>query len=67
EAYAAIWHTRYVILAVSFASFFILLIILSVLMKRTLVRPIQHVQENFERAAQGDLTAQAHVQREDEL
>lgn len=67
EAYAAIWHTRYVILSVSCISFLILITILSVLMKRTLVRPIQHVQENFERTAQGDLTTRVRVEREDEL
>lgn len=67
EAYAAIWQTRYVILGVSLVSFLILITILSVLMKRTLVRPIHHVQKSFHIAAQGDLTVQATVEREDEL
>ncbi|MED4729502.1 methyl-accepting chemotaxis protein [Aneurinibacillus migulanus] len=67
EAYAAIWQTRYVILTVSLLSFLILMFILSVLMKRMLVRPIHRVQKSFQNAAQGDLTAQVHVEREDEL
>ncbi|MCI1694785.1 methyl-accepting chemotaxis protein [Aneurinibacillus aneurinilyticus] len=67
EAYAAIWQTRYVILTVSLLSFLILMCILSVLMKQMLVRPIQRVQKSFQNAAQGDLTAQVHVEREDEL
>ncbi len=67
EAYAAIAQTRYVILMISLISLLVLLLILSFIMKRTLVKPIQHVQECFKIAASGDLTTQAHIVREDEL
>jgi methyl-accepting chemotaxis protein len=67
EAYTAIWHTRYVILAVSCVALFVLLGILSFIMKRTLIRPIQQVQKSFQVAAQGDLRTQIEVERKDEL
>lgn len=67
EAFAPIHTMRLVILSVSIASLLVLLTVLSLLMRRTFVRPIAEMEASFRVAAQGDLTVQIPVTRNDEI
>ncbi|BAU27052.1 methyl-accepting chemotaxis sensory transducer with Cache sensor [Aneurinibacillus soli] len=67
EAYAPIHTMRLVILSVSLVSLLVLLTILSFLMRRMFVRPITEMEASFRVAAEGDLTVQLPVKRQDEI
>lgn len=67
EAYAPIHTMRLVIIGVSLVSLIVLLIVLSLLMRRTFVRPIAEMEASFRVAAEGDLTVQIPVKRQDEI